>query len=96
MVDQLRDVVGPQVIVDQDVIASYTTDRTRRFVGRTAAVVRPGSTEEVARIVMVRLTCDPDTGLHGAPGKEGRSKREVVRSLKRYVVRKVYRLLPRP
>jgi hypothetical protein len=46
MVDQLRDVVGPQVIVDQDVIASYTTDRTRRFVGRTAAVVRPGSTEE--------------------------------------------------
>ena len=47
------------------------------------------------RIVMVRLTCDPDTQAYmERRSKEGRSKREVVRSLKRYVAREVYRRLP--
>ena len=47
------------------------------------------------RIVMVRLTCDPETQAYmERRSKEGRSKREVVRSLKRYVAREVYRLLP--
>jgi transposase len=49
------------------------------------------------RIVMVRLTCDPDTQAYmERRTKEGRSRREVVRILKRYVAREVYRLLPRP
>jgi transposase len=47
------------------------------------------------RIVMVRLKCDPETQAYmERRSKEGRSKREVVRSLKRYVAREVYRLLP--
>ena len=48
------------------------------------------------RIVMVRLTCDPDTKAYVERRlKEGRSKREVIRILKRYVARQVYRYLPR-
>ena len=47
------------------------------------------------RIVMVRLTCDPETQAYmERRSKEGRSRREVVRSLKRYVAREVYRVLP--
>jgi transposase len=47
------------------------------------------------RIVMVRLTCDPDTQAYmQRRTKEGRSKREVVRALKRYVARDVYHHLP--
>jgi transposase len=48
------------------------------------------------RIVMVRLTCDPDTKAYvERRTKEGRSKREVIRALKRYVAREIYRNLPR-
>ena len=53
LIDQLSEVVGPHVIVDPDRLASYTTDWTGRFVGRTAAVVRPGSTEQVAGVIDV-------------------------------------------
>lgn len=48
------------------------------------------------RIVMVRLTCDPTTQAYlERRTKEGCSKREVVRALKRYVAREIYRHLPR-
>ncbi len=48
------------------------------------------------RIVMVRLTCDPDTKAYVERRlKEGLSKREIIRILKRYVAREVYRHLPR-
>jgi FAD/FMN-containing dehydrogenase len=53
LVEQLREIVGPHVLVDPDVVASYTTDWTGRFVGHSPAVVRPGSTEEVAGVVRV-------------------------------------------
>src|ERR671937_2687313 len=36
------------VLVDDDLRASYETDFTRRFHGRARAVVRPGGTDEVA------------------------------------------------
>ena len=52
-VARLRDVVGPHVVVDPEVVASYTTDWTGRFVGHSPVVVRPGSTEEVAGVVSV-------------------------------------------
>jgi transposase len=46
------------------------------------------------RIVMVRLSCDLETQAYmERRSKDGRSKREVVRSLKRYVAREVYRTL---
>jgi FAD/FMN-containing dehydrogenase len=51
LVDRLREVVGPNVVTDPEVIASYTVDWTRRFAGHAAVVVRPGSTEEVAGVV---------------------------------------------
>jgi transposase len=48
------------------------------------------------RIVLVRTRCDPRTQAYvERRTKEGRSKREVIRSLKRYVAREVYRQLPR-
>jgi transposase len=48
------------------------------------------------RIVMVRLVHDPETRAYFERRvEEGRSKREVIRMLKRYVAREVYRQLPR-
>lgn len=49
------------------------------------------------RIVMVRLTCDPDTQTYRDRRRaEGRSDREIIRCLKRYVAREIYRLLTNP
>jgi transposase len=48
------------------------------------------------RIVLVRIAHDPETKAYFERRvKEGRSKREVIRILKRYVAREVYRNLPR-
>ncbi|MET0350300.1 MAG: FAD-binding protein, partial [Rhizobacter sp.] len=41
------------VLVDADLRAPYGTDWIRRWSGRAAAVVRPGSTEEVAAVLRV-------------------------------------------
>ena len=50
----LGDVVGPaHALVDPDLTAPYETDWTRRYSGRAAAVVRPGSTEEVAEVLRI-------------------------------------------
>ena len=48
LVDALQEIVGDGVVTDPEIISSYTTDWTGRFVGNSAAVVRPGTTEEVA------------------------------------------------
>lgn len=46
------------------------------------------------RIVLVRLRWDPRTkGYLARRTKEGRTKREIIRCLKRYVARDVYRHL---
>jgi transposase len=48
------------------------------------------------RIVMVRIAHDPDTTAYFARKvKEGRSKQDVIRLLKRYVAREMYHYLPR-
>jgi transposase len=48
------------------------------------------------RIVMVRIAHDPDTRAYfDRRVKEGRTKHEVIRILKRYVARELYRYLPR-
>jgi transposase len=48
------------------------------------------------RIVMTRLSFDPRTREYmERRTKEGRSKREVIRILKRYVAREVFKHLPR-
>ena len=46
---------------------------------------------------MVRLTCDPATQAYAARRRaEGKTTREIVRCLKRYVAREVYGLLTNP
>jgi len=48
------------------------------------------------RIVMVRIAHDPDTRVYfDRRVKEGKSKAEVIRILKRYVARETYKYLPR-
>lgn len=49
------------------------------------------------RIVMVRLTCDPDTKAYSAKRRaDGKTDRDILRCLKRYVAREVYRHLVAP
>lgn len=87
LVDRLREVVGPQVIVDPDVIASYTTDWTLRFRGRSVAVVRPASTEEVAGVVLacreLGVPLVPQGGNTGLVGGGVPLHDEVLLSLRR-------------
>ena len=46
---------------------------------------------------MVRMVADPRTRAYVIRRTaEGRTKREIIRSLKRYVARDRYRCLPRP
>ena len=52
IVDRLRRAGGGPVIVDEDVLATYTADWTGRFHGSTVAVVQPRSTREVAEVVL--------------------------------------------
>jgi FAD/FMN-containing dehydrogenase len=52
LVAQLAQIVGPNhCLTDPDLRASYETDWTRRWSGRALAVVRPGSTDEVAAVL---------------------------------------------
>jgi FAD/FMN-containing dehydrogenase len=87
LVDRLRQIVGRQVIVDPEVVASYTTDWTQRFVGRSAVVVRPASTEEVAGIVAacreLGAPLVPQGGNTGLVGGGVPLDGEVVLSLRR-------------
>ena len=48
----LKTIVGPQhVLTDGDVVAPFAVDWTRRFRGPCRAVVRPGTTQEVADVL---------------------------------------------
>jgi FAD/FMN-containing dehydrogenase len=86
IIARLREVVGSRVVVDDEVIASYTTDWTGRFHGRSAAVVRPGSTEEVAGIVLacreLGVALVPQGGNTGLVGGGVPLHDEVVLSLR--------------
>lgn len=54
MLRELVDVVGmPHVVTDAEVLAPHVVDWTGRFHGHTAAMVRPGSTAEVAGVIDV-------------------------------------------
>jgi FAD/FMN-containing dehydrogenase len=68
--DDLRAVVGDaQVLVDADVRAGYEVDWTGRFRGSTPAVVRPGTTDEVAAVV--RICADHGIALVPQGGNTG-------------------------
>jgi FAD/FMN-containing dehydrogenase len=84
---RLREVVGPQAVVDPEIVASYTTDWTGRFVGDSPVVVRPESTEQVAGVVSVcrelGLALVPQGGNTGLVGGGVPLRGEVVLSLRR-------------
>jgi len=86
----LRSAVGEaHVLDDADVVASYTTDWTGAFVGATPAVVRPGSTAEVAEVVRIcrrdRVALVPQGGNTGLVGGSVPLRGEVVLSTRRLV-----------
>jgi FAD/FMN-containing dehydrogenase len=86
-VERLREVVGRHVLTDPDIVTSYTTDWTGRFVGRSPAVVRPGSTEEVAGVVALcresAVALVPQGGNTGLVGGGVPLEGEIVVSLGR-------------
>jgi FAD/FMN-containing dehydrogenase len=66
----LRAAVGERhCLTDPDLRASYETDWTRRFSGRALAVVRPGSTDEVAAVL--RVCADAGVGVVPQGGNTG-------------------------
>ena len=78
LLDDLRGIVGaPNVLADGD-LAAYELDWRKRYRGRALAVVRPGSTQEVAEIVRACaaqrvpiVTQGGNTGLVGASVPDG-------------------------
>jgi FAD/FMN-containing dehydrogenase len=85
---RLAGIVGPEhVLVDADVTAGYATDWTGRYVGSTPAVVRPGSTAEVAAIVAAARAAGvplvPQGGNTGLVGGSVPLAGEMVLSLRR-------------
>jgi FAD/FMN-containing dehydrogenase len=88
LLDALRAVVGQEhVVTDPDVVASHTIDWTSRFCGSTPAVVRPGCTEEVARVLRAcdaqRVSLVPQGGNTGLVGGSVPLHGEVVLDLRR-------------
>ncbi|MGW5668983.1 FAD-binding oxidoreductase [Micromonospora sp. NPDC003776] len=90
LVDRLRQVVGSAaVLTDPGDMAGYLTDWRGAYRGRAAAVVRPGSTDEVAAVVarcaeagVGVVPQGGNTGLCGGAVPDG-SGRQVVLSLTR-------------
>ncbi|SCL22925.1 FAD/FMN-containing dehydrogenase [Micromonospora pallida] len=90
LIGRLRQVVGPHgVIGDRDGMAGYLTDWRNAYRGTAAAVVRPGDTDEVARVValchgagVAVVPQGGNTGLCGGAVPDS-SGRQVVLSLTR-------------
>ena len=85
---ELESIVGSaQVLTDPSVTESYTVDWTARFLGATPAVVRPGSTDEVAEVVRwcasTGVAIVPQGGNTGLVGGGVPLRGEVVVSLRR-------------
>jgi FAD/FMN-containing dehydrogenase len=70
LVARLTEIVGPShCLADPDLRASYETDWTRRWSGEALAVVRPGSTEDVAAVL--RACADAGVGVVPQGGNTG-------------------------
>jgi FAD/FMN-containing dehydrogenase len=94
LLDELAEIVGAtHVLTDAGDIAPYLTDWRGRYTGSALCVVRPGSTEEVARVVAACAAADVaivpqggNTGLVGGGvpcGPEAQPRGEVLLSLTR-------------
>lgn len=70
LLERLREIVGDRhCLTDAALRASYETDWTRRFSGTALAVVRPGSTAEVAAVL--RACADAGVGVVPQGGNTG-------------------------
>src|SRR5918992_181033 len=83
LVDALRAAVGERhCLTDTDLRASFEVDWTRRFAGRAIAVVRPGTTDEVAAVLVACASADvgvvPQGGNTGLVGGSVPRDGEVV------------------
>lgn len=83
-------IVGERhVLTDPQLVSGYATDWTRRWTGEAAAVVRPGSTEEVAAAVRACAAANvavvPQGGNTGLVGGSVPMNDEIVLSLTRLV-----------
>ena len=68
--DEIRSIVGPAgLITSPQEFAPYATDWRRRYVGLPLAVVKPGSTAEVAQVV--RACADTRTAIVPQGGNTG-------------------------
>jgi len=88
LVDRLADAVGAaHVLTDDSLTKGYRTDWTGRWEGRATAVVRPGSTAEVAAVVRAcaatAVPIVPQGGNTGLVGASIPGDGEVVVSLRR-------------
>ncbi len=88
LVDRLAEIVGSaHVLSDPGLTEGYVTDWTGRWHGRTSAVVRPGSTEEVAEVVRAcaeaGVAIVPQGGNTGLVGASVPHDGEVLLSLRR-------------
>ncbi len=85
---RLRQIVGAaHVVTDPDGVARYAQDWTRRWAGKPLAVVRPGTTDEVADVVracaQAQVPLVPQGGNTGLVGGGVPQDGEVVLSLRR-------------
>jgi FAD/FMN-containing dehydrogenase len=88
LLSELRAVIGTaHVLFEPDMVAGYVRDWTGRWTGRTTAVVRPGTVEQVQEVVRIchRLSVPlvPQGGNTGLVGGSIPHKGEVVLSLRR-------------
>ena len=69
LIDALREAVGAaQVLTDGD-LSAYESDWRKRYHGKALAVVRPGTTEEVAAVV--RACADHGAAIVAQGGNTG-------------------------
>ena len=87
LLEQLRKAVGEQNVLVGDLVAGYDRDWTGAWRGSPAAVVRPGSTDEVAEVVVACAQAGvplvPQGGNTGLVGAASPSDGEVVLSTAR-------------
>ena len=69
LLDRLRAAVGPANVLTEGDLSAWQVDWRKRFSGRALAVVRPGSTDEVA--AAVRLCAEHGTSIVAQGGNTG-------------------------
>ncbi len=84
---EIRNVVGDRHVIVGDDTSGHVVDWTGRYVGSTPAVVRPGSTNDVAEIIRIcrrhSVAVVPQGGNTGMVGGSVPLNGEIVLSLQR-------------